>query len=355
MRRMKVQGSELGVVAPLTALIMVVLLGMAAFAVDVGTMYSEHAQLQNGADSSALAIAQACAATPQRPACAAPVAAATGLANDNALDAHSNLVSATVGPGVVNVTTQAQDPAGNNHFSLVFARALGINTSDIRASAQATFGGYSAANVVPLTFSKCESDPGFTKDLQFFPSHGSRLDDDPGYKCKQGPSSGWELPGGFGWIDHGTTNCTVLVDITNPWVDADTGQDFDSTCSAIFAAWKAKLTAGQTVEILVPIFDIACPDTGGTGTDPCSASPYGKTGKAFRIEAFAQISLRGWHFSGGGDTYYTPEASALSSSLKLKNPDTGLFGRFIKKVSIAQAAVMGGPTTYGATGAGLSK
>ena len=354
MRRMKVKGSERGVIAPLTALIMVVLLGMAAFAVDVATMYSEHAQLQNGADSSALAIAQACAATPPGPACAAPVAAATGLANDNALDAHSNLVSATVGSGVVKVTTQAQDTAGNNHFSLVFARALGIQTSDIKATAEATFGGFLAANVVPLAFSKCESDPGFTKGLQFFPSHGSGLDEKPGYECKEGPSSGWELPGGFGWLEHSSPACSVFVDVSNPWVKADTGQDFDSTCTAMFDAWETKLAAGQTVEILIPIFDIACPYK-GSGTDPCSAAPGGKNDKAFRIEAFAQISLRGWHFTGGGDTYYTPEASALSSSLGLKNPDTGLFGEFIKKVSLEQAATMGGPSTYGATGAGLSK
>lgn len=352
MRRMKVQGSERGVIAPLTALIMVVLLGMAAFAVDVATMYSEHAQLQNGADSSALAIAQACAATPPGPACATPVTTAAGLANDNSLDAHTNVVTATVASGVVNVTTQAQDPAGNNHFSLVFARALGIQTSDIRASAQAKFGGFSAANVVPLAFSKCESDPGFTKDLQFFPTHGSRLAGEPGYECMGGPSSGWELPGGFGWLDHAAPTCTVFVDVANPWVASDNGGDFDSTCASTFQAWEAKLAAGQTVEILIPIFDIACP---GAGTVPCSASPFPKNGKGYRIEAFAQISLRGWHLIGGGTTYYTSEASALKSSLRLKNSDTGLYGRFIKKVSLEQAAAMGGPATYGATGASLSK
>lgn len=355
MRRIKAQGSERGVVAPMTALIMVFLLGMAAFAVDVATMYSEHAQLQNGADSSALAIAQACASTPQGPACATPGATAAGLANDNSLDSHSNVVTATVASGVVNVTTQARDTAGNNHFSLVFARALGIQTSDIKASAQATFGGFSAANVVPLTFSKCESDPGFTKGLQFFPTHGSKLSEEPGYECKQGPSSGWELPGGFGWLEDGTANCSAFVDIANPWIASNSGNDFDSSCTANFTSWQSKLAAGQTVEILIPIFDIACPDKGGTGTDPCSASPFGKTGKAFHIEAFAQISLRGWNLIGGGSTYFTPEASALNTSLGLKNSDTGLFGRFIKKVSLEEAAAMGGPTTYGATGAALSK
>ena len=99
--------------------------------------------------------------------------------------------------------------------------------------------------------------------------------------------------------------------------------------------------AGETVEVLIPIFDIACPEGDqGRATRARDPSPYAKS---FHIEAFAQISVRGWHFIGGGNTYYTPEASALSSSLDLKNPDTGLFGTFIKKVTLAEAAAHGWP------------
>jgi hypothetical protein len=322
---------------------MVFLLGMAAFAVDVATMYSEHAQLQNGADSSALAIAQACAATPPGPTCATPVAAASGQANGNALDAHSNILSATVNSGVVDVTTQSQDPAGNNHFSLAFARALGIETSDIRASAQAKFGGYSAAKVVPLAFSKCESDPGFTKDLQFFPSHGDALASDPSYDCITTSSSGLEVPGGFGWLDT-TGSCQVQVDITNPWVGTDAGADYNAECASIMNQWGAILAdPTKTVEILVPIFD----NRRGTGSNA-----------EFHIEAFAEISLRGWNLSGGNklpEDFMTSEATALSKKLKLKSSDNGMFGRFVRKVSLAEAAKLGGPNTYGAPGVQLSQ
>jgi Flp pilus assembly protein TadG len=348
---------ERGVIAPLTALLTVALVGMTAFAVDTAMMYSEHSQLQNGADSSALAIAQACAKDTTSTDCTSSKSAATILAGSNALDGVSNVPTANVNlaAGTVDVTTQARDTSSNNHFSLVFARALGIQTADIRASAQAKFGGYSAADVVPLTFSKCESDPGFTKNLQYFPTHGSGLDDDPGYECKTAPSSGWELPGGFGWLSHSAAGgCTIKVDVNNPWVKAETGSDFDSTCDATFLKWKNKLVAGGTVEILVPIFDIACPAQGlkKSDPDPCVPSPWDK---AFRIEAFAQISIRGWHFIGGGPTYYTPEALALKTSLGLGNPDTGLFGKFVKKVTLAEAATLGGPSTYGSTGVQLSK
>ncbi len=355
MWRIKHDDPERGVIAPLTAILMVVLLGMTAFAVDVAMMYSEHAQLQNGADSSALSIAQACAATPPTAGCAAPKNDAAPLANGNAVDGSSNVLVATVSGGTVDVTTQTKDASGNTHFSLVFARVLGIQTADIRASAQAKFGGYSAADVVPLTFSKCESDPGFTKNLQFFPTHGSGLDDDPGYECKQNPSSGWELPGGFGWLSHPAAGgCNIKVDVTNPWVTAETGNNFDSTCAATFLAWQNKLTAGGTVEILVPIFNIACPAKGlkKSDPDPCVPSPYAKS---FHIEAFAQVSIRGWNFTGGGSTYYTAEAAALKTSLGLKNSDTGLYGKFVKRVTLAEAATLGGPNTYGVTGVQLTK
>jgi hypothetical protein len=61
--------------------------------------------------------------------------------------------------------------------------------------------------------------------------------------------------------------------------------------------------------------------------------------------------------TAGGSTYYTPEASALSSSLGRGNSDTGLFGEFIKNVTMADAAIVDGPATaaYGAMGVQLSK
>ncbi|TQJ41750.1 putative Flp pilus-assembly TadE/G-like protein [Arthrobacter sp. SLBN-112] len=344
MRRLKTKHNERGVIAPVAALSMVALLGLTAFAVDVSMMYSEHAQLQNGADAAALGIAQGCLISPASAACSSPVTEASALANVNALDSHSNVISATVSSGLVDVTTQAQDTSGNNHFSLVFARALGIQTSDIRATAQAKYGGFSAGNVIPLGFSKCESDPGFTKDLQFFPSHGDALSSDPAYECTTTSSSGLEIPGGFGWLDHPSGTCSAYVNIADPWVGTNAGSDYDADCAATMNKWGATLSdPSKTVEILIPIFD----DARGTGSNA-----------EFHIEAFAQISLRGWNLAGGStlpEDFMTTEAKNLSKDLKLKNSDNGIFGRFIKKVSLAEAMTLGGPTTYGLTGAQLTK
>jgi Putative Flp pilus-assembly TadE/G-like len=343
MRRIKTDSTERGVIAPIAAFSMVALLGFAALAVDVSTMYSEHAQLQNGADSAALAIAQACAATPPTPACSSPVAEAFTMANGNALDTHTNVLTATVAGGVVNVTTQSRDASANNHFSLVFARALGIETADIRAKAQAKFGGIASGNIVPLAFSKCESDPYFTEGLQFFPSHGDALANDPAYECVTSSSSGLEVPGGFGWLDHPAGVCSVTVNLADPWVGTDMGADYDSSCSSLMNAWGAELSdASKTVEILIPIFD----DRRGVGANA-----------EFHIEAFAQISIRGWNLGGGStlpEDFMTSEARDLSDVLGLRESDNGIFARFIKKVSLAEALTLGGPTTYGGMGAKLS-
>ena len=342
---------ERGVIAPLSAVLMVVLIGMAAFAVDVGMMYSEHAQLQNGADSAALSIAQACAADPPTTAsiaaCATPKDDAAPLADGNAGDGSSHVLEAKVTGATVDVTTQSEDAAGNKHFSLAFARVLGIDTADISASAQAQFGGYSAADVMPLAFSKCESDPGFTKDLQFFPEHGNAIADMPGYECITPASSGSEVPGGFGWLDG--AGCNVRVDLADPWVGTDTGHDYNQDCATKLNEWAAKLSdPTKTVDVLIPIFD----NVRGTGNNA-----------EFHIEAFAQISLRGWHF-GGSDKlpkhFMTDDATVLHDSLEdppvnLKNSDTGIYGKFIKKVTLAEAAILGGPTTYGVKGVQLTK
>ena len=60
-------GADSGAVAVVVAVAMLALLGAAALAVDVGSLYSERAQLQNGADAAAIAIAQACATNATAP------------------------------------------------------------------------------------------------------------------------------------------------------------------------------------------------------------------------------------------------------------------------------------------------
>ena len=68
-----------------------VLLGMAALVVDVGLLYTERAQLQNGADAAAVEVAQICATSAVAdcaPAVTGPVAAQ--YARDNAANGEAD-------------------------------------------------------------------------------------------------------------------------------------------------------------------------------------------------------------------------------------------------------------------------
>ena len=285
MRRMKKTKSERGVVAPLTALIMVFLLGMAAFAVDVATMYSEHAQLQNGADASALAIARECAksATP----CAAnQSAAAVGYANGNALDAHSNVLSAVADAtaATVDVTLQSQDPDGSNHFSLQFARVIGIPTADIQASASATWGHPSSGKGFPLAFSQSCWNLGPAT-----PAGGDaqKITWKPGTpSCTN--ASGLTVPGGWGWLDDTSTDpCTAVTSVGN-FTSSNPGNNPPTTCQTILQGWEDTLLAGGTVKVTFPIFD--------------TASGSGNTG-VFHIVGYATFSIWGWHFGNSAGPY----------------------------------------------------
>lgn len=74
MRRLR---NDDGASAIVVAIVLpVVLLGMAALTLDIGSMYVQKRQLQNGADAAALAVARDCAASPDT--CDATIAAALG-------------------------------------------------------------------------------------------------------------------------------------------------------------------------------------------------------------------------------------------------------------------------------------
>ena len=139
---------------------MVVLLGFAAIAVDVGMLYAERTQLRNGADAAALAIAQKCAKNVNDADCSTTSTLARSLANSNAGDGaqqHASLVLDKAA-GTVKVTAGAQE-AGKapNQVSLFFARALGFNDAEVTAGSTVRWGSPVAGPTpFPLAFSICQ-------------------------------------------------------------------------------------------------------------------------------------------------------------------------------------------------------
>ncbi|CAN7442028.1 pilus assembly protein [Arthrobacter sp. LjRoot78] len=329
-----------GATAVLVAVLMVPLLGFGAIAVDVAAMYAEKSVVQNGADASALAVAQTCAKSTANPGCATGSSLSGPLANANAKDSLTNVASTVVdkSAGKVTVTTNAQDSSGV-HFSTFFARIFGIDTTNIGAVAEAKWGGAQAGDVFPIAFSECEVDLSTAGDgsTQFLLSHGTGA----GKKdtCHS-TASGLEIPGGFGWLVTGGS-CTVNVDLASPWVASNTGTNPETGCNAILQGWKDRLIAGQKVVALLPVFD----STRGTGA-----------GAEFHLKAFAAIDLMGWDLANQDPFHYMPTtAQAFKDAGGWKNSDLGIVGKFVRYVALDEAFEVGGPTTYGGTVVELTK
>ena len=196
MRRLK--NGEDGAVAVIMAIFMVVLLGMAAIVVDVGMIYAERFQLQNGADAAALAIAQDCAAGR----CANPGATATLLAGKNAHDGVS-AATAVISGKTVTVRTSTATPDGGSAVKHWFAPVLGIKSTTVEAEAKASWGSPSKATVFPFTAPRCMFDSA-PKDVELWITSTST--------CTG--AGGKTLPGAFGWLDADAKNgCQTSVDV----------------------------------------------------------------------------------------------------------------------------------------------
>ncbi|WP_175637519.1 Tad domain-containing protein, partial [Sinomonas mesophila] len=140
---------ERGAVAVLVAVLMVALVGAGALAVDIGRIGAEKAQLQNGADASALAIAGNCVKTPSTCTSSADgLAAQYTPANSN----NGSTVPASVTfPSSKTVTVQTSTPTSG--LSLVLAPIFGMASMQVEASATAEWGYPGAGSGFPLALS----------------------------------------------------------------------------------------------------------------------------------------------------------------------------------------------------------
>ncbi|MEV5051783.1 pilus assembly protein TadG-related protein [Arthrobacter sp. LAR12-1-1.1] len=302
--------SERGGIAVIVALLMVVLLGFAAIAIDVGKLYSERAQLQNGSDSVALMLAQKCAKNVNDSDCSSTSALAGDLANKNAVDGQSNVKS--IGLDKVNrkatVTIGAKETGGApNSVSNFFARALGFPGSEVTAISNVQWGTPSKGTViVPLTIAECKfsSDPTVVQVLYI----------------DAGGCGG--IPGGFGWItDPDTTDskCSVKMSAgassdSGIWFSSDTGASAPTVCSS------ADISAIQDQTVLLPLYAVAT----GTGS-----------GGKYYVKGFAAFHVTGYHFSD----------EEWPKSDKLANKT--IRGSFVKFVSLSQALELGSASDYG--------
>lgn len=349
MRGLKVAGragttsqpnKERGAAAVLVAFSMVVLLGFAALAVDVGAMYAEKAQLQNGADATALAIAGQCANGVN---CATAMADPDNrLADANANDDSSGVFSVTQPSAMsVRVETNAQAAGStDDSFGLYFARVLGHESSVIHASAVASWGSPSAATTLPWTISKCvfekylspsqlaelNSTGSFTGDPT--PTHILlRYDQNapafPGCAAQNGYA-----PGGFGWLDM-DGGCSTDIDVANSEVGSNPGNDLPSACHDMPATIKDS-------PILIPVFS--------------TASQNGQKTK-YTLVGFLAFQVTGFKFGGAPNvTDLDPAAPSCTGNCR------GIQGFFTRFVSLEEGlSTTGGAPNYGATVVSLTE
>lgn len=322
----------------LVAILMVALLGFAALVIDAGMLYTEKVQLRNGADAAALAVAQKCAKDLNDPDCSATSALARSLASSNAGDGLSNVSSLTLDKTArrVTVTAGAQEAGKEpNQVSLLFARALGINTAEVTAGSAVDWGSPLAGPAAfPVAFSICQVKNHVDGTLQLLQNHGSNANPD----CFYGPSGAF-VSGGFGWLPNDPGICGGLIDLALSEAGSDPGNNgAPDVCLATLQRWADDITAGKDVVVLLPVFD----QVSGTG----SGAIYGLT-------SFAAFKVSGWKFSGNSDLPKTFRNT--SSAVTCDGNCRGIIGSFIKYVSLAQGFALGPVDTNGATIVRLTK
>ncbi len=311
-----------------------VLLGMGAMAVDVGQIYSERAQLQNGADAGALAVAKTCA----QGACSASVA--TAYANANANDGASavdlvcglgGLVTCPPSSGkiydcppppaggknYVDVHTSTLTPKGSTFLPPSFARTLlGMSSypgTTVKACAQAEWGAPSWATTIAFTISACEWDtatnngavfaqpppaiPPASYDQSILLHTGSTTG-----ACPANPADA-DAPGAFGWVaDSPPKSCNVTI--VNNQYTSNTGVSGGDCSTAIYNAWL-----NHTV-VYIPVYSSVVAQGSNT---------------TYTLKGFAAFVITGYRIPAVSPP---KESDWLNSSLLCTAPDVCIDGYF---------------------------
>jgi hypothetical protein len=291
-----------------------VLIGAGALAVDVGQIYAERAQLQNGADASALAVAQAC----HKSGCTQTEAEAFAaeLANSNSNDGDSSVSEVDLSvPDQVTVRTSTKN-GSSSVLTKLFASALDAPAVSVGAHATASIQIPGSGAGFPLALSECQYDlsdaveTGLLQQIRYKPGMAG---------CTS--TSGHAIPGGFGWLDQNAGQCQAATDTADN-ASYDPGADYPNkpgeNCDSILQSWINTLQAGDEVLGIFPVFDNAGKDKGKGW---------------FHIRGYATFQMVGWKF-GGGTTGPRTYNNSPTPATACVDPCRGIIGKFKKFESI---------------------
>lgn len=321
---------EDGATAVVVVLLLVVLFGSAAIAVDVGQLYQERRELQNGADAAAMAAAYDCAQ-------GVIECSITGLelnntiesyadanANDDASDAE--IVGIDLDAQFITVRTSTRS-GGNGFLTHFFAGMLGHPTTTVTTEATANWGRVPGTlEIFPLAFCKdtflelsnldddgdgeadtdADGDPidpmaNNFPDSSDYPVFYKKPGDEAAIEC---PTTDSTYPGGVGWLDIEDpyftvdySTCTVTIS-AGEWMPGDPGADRSAqepweTCVQRLKAKIDNMNDGtDTSPLLVPIFD-GWRNPGASGE--------------FHVMTFGAFRPTGYNFGGKFNYPASPE------------------------------------------------
>ncbi|WP_123827007.1 pilus assembly protein TadG-related protein [Micromonospora globispora] len=342
--RMAGAPGDRGAVATTVALLLGsgVLLGMAALVVDVGNLYAERGQLQNGADGGAIKVAQICATNPAD--CSPEVTDfddvvdryAERNANDGAAAATvcgrggdlpacppwQDRLTNCVGPppedkSYVEVHTSTRTTDGSTVLPPVFAQAVvgGFEGAQVAACSRVAWGPPARATTLALTISACEWNR-YTEARAFpaversFPVY----DEKTSTTCAPVTGSGGG-PGGYRFLEDADDDCRTTSAV-GAARRVYTGDSWPTSCKG--DSLRDLVTAGRPV--LVPVFGAI---SGGGGNAQYSVSGY------------AAFVVTGWHLPGLDVP--SPERSSCDDGAK-----SCVFGYFTQTL-VPGGGAIGGP------------
>jgi hypothetical protein len=311
-------GSEHGGVAVTVAIMLVVLLGVGALVLDVGNLYWERRQLQNSADAAVLAAAQDIAAGEEA---AAEQTARTYATFNNTRGANVESFEYDPVASTVTVMTRTGDEDGPGFLGAWLAGVLGHDEYFARAEATALITGAKGGAAFPVIISFCEWEaflnnpeefgtPGFEPDFKETSQTIHLLDPHGATGDCTGPS-GHQAPGGWGWLEPDSGECTAQVD-EEGWVDGNTGSTSPSPanqtgCDQAF--FDGLVASGEPV--LVPIFEQTNDKPGDN--------------HEFKVMGFAAYVIDGYRIRGN-----------WANNAPCSNPDRCFSGRFTEYITLAQ-------------------
>jgi hypothetical protein len=340
MRRLKqVDRDENGAMLVFFAVVLILLLVAAGFAVDAGAMYQERRQLRNGADAAALAIAEECL---EGAACtgAAAMPTAEAYADLNADDGRSGVDSVVIDSApsdplydlTVRVVTSSERGDGSPGFDFSFMRVVGIDSTTVRGDATSATGLAGSGDTVPVIFDVCEwldafggvwpTETDFPSGLIKLYTHSTDLPDEE-TTCDEFQPAHQDAPGAFGYLE--ADDCIAEI------VAGTTGNKGGNNLG------NANCTPEQLEDLLIP----------GPALIPIFTGIEGQGQVTYTVGGFGMLETDSYCFS---NSYRYPKT--MSCKEICEGPDIPpnarcLVGRFTD--GLLQTGEFGGGFDFGVT------